>query len=91
MTAPEAYHRARIASDKIHDHTYCAPISLPPTRSGTPRRAAEGPLFCRGKRRYRLCSGIGFALRLDADAAADPSGRHMLRAEPRVIVQQLFF
>jgi hypothetical protein len=24
MTAPEAYHRARITSKKIHDHTYCA-------------------------------------------------------------------
>jgi hypothetical protein len=33
----------------------------------------------------------GFALRLDADAAADPGRRHMLRVEPRVIVQQLFF
>ena len=28
MTAPEAYHRARITSKKIHDHTYCAADQL---------------------------------------------------------------
>jgi hypothetical protein len=46
MTTPEAYHRARIASDKIHDHTIAPRISLPPTRAGAPPRAtaAGGPI-----------------------------------------------
>jgi hypothetical protein len=50
-------------------------------------------------RLYRLKSQIlpapqvrhGLAPRLDADAAADPGWRHMLRAELRVVALQLFF
>ena len=35
--------------------------------------------------------GHGLAPRLDADAAADPGRRHMLRAQLRVVVLQLFW
>jgi putative transposase len=76
-------------------------VHLKTCGNGLEARIGIGQWFCfrNQSRPHRLWSQIppapqvrhGLAPRLDADAAADPGRRHVLRAELRVVVLQLFF